>query len=195
MEGVLRQHYERLWGVPSREAEFRKEDGAVRVLKWDADARTGDVVMYATLGASAHPVAGRSMSRRLEYFLGLLPQQDDVAATLALLGPATWAEPMADGHTVEVEGVLWPGTTMNCWLLAEPQEPTVPSLLHRELHVEWLQAVPLYPSERTWKAVHGAEALWARWQADVVPFWKPEQDCLGRRYVSAVLNGHPGITR
>lgn len=182
MEGVLRRHYEGLWGVPSREAEFRKDGNSVRVLKWDADARTGEVVLYATLGASAHPAAGRSAAHRLEYFLGLLPQQDDSAATLALLGPATWAEPMGDGHTVEVDGVLWRGTDMNCWLLAEPQELTVPPLLYDGLHVQWLQAVPLYPSERTWKAVHGPEALWTRWQADLVPFWDPHRPCwTGRR--------------
>jgi len=51
VEGVLRRHYEALSGVLSREAEFRKEDNSVRVLKWDADARTGDVVLYAVLGA------------------------------------------------------------------------------------------------------------------------------------------------
>lgn len=175
MEAALAQHYEALWGPPARVARFDKPGASVGVRKWEASERTGGVVMYATLGGATLAAAGHGAEHRYEYFVGLLPERDDVAATLALLAPIGWTEALGDGHTVEVQGGLWPGTRMDCWLLAHPQVAVVPDLVHGATHVRWLQAVPLYPAERTWKAVHGAASLWARWEAEGVPFWNPDR--------------------
>lgn len=173
---ALENHYGAFWGPPARTALFDKIGVSIAVWKWDATDRTGGVAMYATLGGSGSPAAGLATEHRYEYFVGLLPEQDDVAAGLALLCPYGWIHPLGDGHTVEVDGGLWPGSGMDCWLLAHPEEVVVPDLVQDGTHVQWLQEVPLFPAERTWKAVHGANNLWAHWQADEVPFWSPERE-------------------
>ena len=143
------------------------------VWKWHATERTGGVAVYATLGGADVPVAGHGARHRYEYFVGLAPERDDVAAALALLPGFAGREGLGDGHTVEVEGGLWPGSPMNCWLLAQPQSGAfVPdAFVFGALQVQWLQAVPLHPQERSWKAVHGADALWAAWESAGVPVW------------------------
>lgn len=173
MEATLREHYEALWGAPSREASFRKAAATVTVLKWDATERTGDVVVYASLGGWKAESPAQPAHRQ-EYVLGLLPELDDSAATFALLG-GRGADLLGDGDSLQVEGGLWAGTGMDSWLLAEPRSPLVPELVHDGLHVRWLQAVPLYPSERTWKVVNGAARLWAAWEAAGVRFWDPRR--------------------
>jgi hypothetical protein len=66
-------------------AAFRVAGLEVEVYKWDATATAEGVVLYATIGASAYPMAGRDPEHRMEYFLGLLPPQDAVASPLAAL--------------------------------------------------------------------------------------------------------------
>lgn len=154
---------------------FHIEDTPVRVLRWDAETSPEGVFMYATMGVSTRPAEGHSPDHRLEYFVGLLPPQDDAALAFAQLAAVTWNEPMDHGHTVEMDGPLWPGTDMNCWLVTTPLVEIVPPLLHDGLHVQWLMAIPLYPSERTWKAVHGLEALVSQWEAEEVPYWDPHR--------------------
>jgi len=39
------------------------------------------------------------------------------------------------------------------------------------VHVDFLQAIPIFESELAYKAEHGAEALLALWEAKQVPFW------------------------
>lgn len=43
------------------------------------------------------------------------------------------------------------------------------------VHVEFLQAVPMFESERRFKVAHGAEALMRRWEATGTPFWDPNR--------------------
>jgi hypothetical protein len=76
-------HYIELWGEPSREAEFEILGHEIEVYKWDADANPEEVVMYATVGASASPTPG-SPSHRNEFYVGLLPEHDAMAAPLAM---------------------------------------------------------------------------------------------------------------
>lgn len=51
-----------------------------------ADANPEGVALYATLGASARPMVGRDANLRVEIFLGLVPERDEVASPLAALG-------------------------------------------------------------------------------------------------------------
>ncbi len=41
------------------------------------------------------------------------------------------------------------------------------------VHVEFLQAVPVFESERRFKVTHSAEALLQRWDQAETPFWDP----------------------
>jgi Suppressor of fused protein (SUFU) len=79
------------------------------------------------------------------------------------------------GHTVEIDEGLWPGTAMNAWLLVSPVDGIVRRLDFAGLHVEFLQAIPLFPEERTWKAVHGVESLLIAWRNEGVQFWNPRR--------------------
>jgi hypothetical protein len=55
-QDLVRKHYRELWGEPSRVAEhiFRRQ--AFQIWKWDADRTAEGVALYATIGASAHPI-------------------------------------------------------------------------------------------------------------------------------------------
>jgi hypothetical protein len=48
-------------------------------------------------------------------------------------------------------------------------------LLPNAVHVEFLQVVPVFESERRFKIVHGAEALLQRWEATGLQFWNPRR--------------------
>ena len=69
--GAVRDLYIARWGEPSRKAAFRVAGLEVEVYKWDAEASPEGVALYATIGSSAHPMAGRDPKHRVEYFLGL----------------------------------------------------------------------------------------------------------------------------
>jgi hypothetical protein len=43
--------------------------------------------------------------------------------------------------------------------------------LSGDLHVEFLQAIPIFESERAFKAEHGADAPIHRWEAAGGRFW------------------------
>jgi len=175
---AVRDLYRAHWGEPSRQARFEVGEFDIEVYKWAADANPEGVALYATIGASARPMAGRDPSHRVEFFLGLVPERDDVASALAALGlySAREGTELDHGHTVPADGPLWPGTPMQTFLVLHPLSDFLPPLeLPDGLHVDFLQAVPLFDAERAFKAEHGAEALLARWERDGVPFWNPER--------------------
>ena len=43
------------------------------------------------------------------------------------------------------------------------------------VHVEFLQAIPIYESERRFKNQHSAETLLERWEDAQVRFWDPRR--------------------
>jgi hypothetical protein len=170
--------YRTRWGEPSRTASFCTRDLEIEVLKWDAASSPEGVALYATVGASARPLAGEDPRHRVELFLGLLPEQDDVASPLAALGlyPAVERVALDHGHTVPADEPLWPGTTMAAFLVVRPRPDFLsPQELASGLHVEFLHAIPIFESERAFKVEHGAEALLRRWEAERVPFWASDR--------------------
>lgn len=175
---AVRDLYRAHWGEPSRRARFEIGESAIEIFKWAANANPEGVALYATLGASAHSMVGRDPNHRVEFFLGLVPERDEVASALAALGlyPAREGVALDHGHTVPADGPLWPGTQMRSFLVLRPLKDFLPPLeLSDGLHVDFLQAVPLFDSERAFKSEHGAEALLNRWEQDGVPFWNPER--------------------
>lgn len=176
---AVRDLYQARWGEPTRRARFEVEEFDIEIYKWAADANLEGVALYATIGASARPMVGRDPNHRVEFFLGLIPERDDVAGALAALGLYSFREGVAldHGHTVPAEGPLWLGTQMRTLMVLRPLSAFLPPLqLVEGLHVDFLQVVPLFDSERAFKSEHGAEALLDRWEEAGVPFWNPERD-------------------
>lgn len=138
----------------------------------------GDLVRYATLGMSAHPmtdptavVADPVRGPRAELVLtvrvGLAPT-DKLLRPLAVLGASPQVEGLivAPGASLDVGGPLWEGAPFSSVLVAEPgglvedlelDEPMDP--------VHFLPLLPMTANEAAWKRVHGAAALQERWLA------------------------------
>ncbi|BDZ53055.1 suppressor of fused domain protein [Agromyces marinus] len=167
------------WGEPSRRADF--DNGSrpqIAILKWDAASNGLGVVLYATLGASAEDMPQANPGHRVEYFVGLRPGRDDVGSPLAALGlfASSENELVDHGHTVASDRPLWPGANMSSFLVLRQTGEILPALeLPGGVHVEFLQAIPIFESERRFKVAHGAEALMRRWEGAETPFWDPDR--------------------
>lgn len=175
---AVRDLYRARWGEPARTARFDVGDLGIEILKWDADANPEGVVLYATLGVSGRPVADRDPDHRVEFFVGLVPEQDGIASALAALGlyPAREGVALDHGHTVPADEPLWPGSQMHVFLVVRPRPDFLPALaLQRGFHVEFLQAIPVFERELAFKRKHGAEALLRRWEEADVHFWDSER--------------------
>ncbi|MET9373424.1 suppressor of fused domain protein [Streptomyces sp. NPDC003035] len=136
----------------------------------------GDVVRYATLGMSAHPMTDPTSALadpvkgpRAELVLSVragLADTDKVLRPLAVLASTPQVEGVvvAAGASLDVGEPLWPGAPFSSVLVAEPgglvedlelDEPRDP--------VRFLPLLPMTPNEAAWKRVHGAQALEERW--------------------------------
>ena len=170
-------HYIKLFGEPTREACFTGSGSSIQVYKWDERSNPEEVALYATLGISDQ-VLPDDPNHRIELFTGLLPAEDRIAKTLAMLGlyPDPEASELADGHTVTFTEPLWAGTEMSTYLVTEPDIEIIPVLQGTDgLHVIFLRVIPIYPSELEFKVKHGAEGLMKHWEQREVPFWNPNR--------------------
>jgi hypothetical protein len=175
---AVRDLYRGRWGEPTRQAAFRTENYEMEILKWDAAATDEGVDLYATLGASADEMPGGELGHRVEYFVGLQPGQDEIASALAALGlyARREGENVDHGHTVPADGPLWSGTEMGTFLVMRQLGEILPALtLPDGVHVEFLQAIPIFESERRFKVNNGAEKLLQHWERRGVPFWDPHR--------------------
>jgi Suppressor of fused protein (SUFU) len=175
---AVRSAYRARWGEPSRDARFEVGELAIDILKWDANANPEGVALYATLGASSWAVPGRDSDHRIEFFVGILPEQDGIASALAALGlyPVREGVALDHGHTVPAGEQLWPGSRMRTFLVVRPRSDFLrPIELADGLHVQFLQAIPIFESEVDFKREHGAEALMRRWEETGVPFWTADR--------------------
>lgn len=176
IEDEVRRHYVERWGEPTRSGRFDVAGVPVGILKWDERATGEGVALYATLGASATPLPGRDPTHRVEFFLGLLPAQDDAGRALAMLAATGLHDRVAvdAGGSVTFEEPLWASTGMRAFLLLHQLNEIVPPLsLPDRLHVDFLQAVPAYDSELRYKAANGVDALLREWERAGVRFWDP----------------------
>ncbi|MER7958297.1 suppressor of fused domain protein [Streptomyces sp. NPDC096030] len=139
----------------------------------------GDVVRYATLGMSAHPMTDPTAALadpvkgpRAELVLSVragLAETDKVLRPLAVLASTPQVEGVvvAAGASLDVGEPLWPGAPFSSVLVAEPgglvedldlDDPMDP--------VRFLPLLPMTSNEAAWKRVHGADALQERWLAN-----------------------------
>jgi len=172
----VQEHYVSAFGRPDREAAFTAGELSIAVLKWSAETHPEGVAFYATLGASAFTPAD-APEHRTEFFAGLLPENDGIAASLADLGsyPLREGRAIREGDTLSVGEPLWPGTEMTCYWVTRTASPVLAPLALPDLHVEFLQAIPLYESERRHLRSIGADEFLSAWEARTVPFWDPNR--------------------
>ncbi|WP_405795690.1 suppressor of fused domain protein [Streptomyces longwoodensis] len=137
----------------------------------------GDIVRYATLGMSAHPmtdptamvadpVAGSRAELVLSVRAGAGADTDKVLRPLAVLGASPQVEGLvvAPGASLDVGGPLWPGAPFTSVLVAEPGGLVEDLELDAPMDpVRFLPLLPMTPNEAAWKRVHGAQALQERW--------------------------------
>ncbi|MEU8435057.1 suppressor of fused domain protein [Streptomyces sp. NPDC029216] len=138
----------------------------------------GDLVRYATLGMSAHPmtdptavVADPVRGPRAELVLtvraGLAPT-DKVLRPLAVLAASPMVEGLvvAPGASLDVGEPLWEGAPFTSVLVAEPGGLVEDLVLDEPMDpVRFLPLLPMTANEAAWKRVHGAAALQERWLA------------------------------
>ncbi|MFF1561275.1 suppressor of fused domain protein [Streptomyces sp. NPDC058279] len=138
----------------------------------------GDLVRYATLGMSAHPmtdptavVADPLRGPRAELVLtvraGLAPT-DKVLRPLAVLAASPMVEGLvvAPGASLDVGEPLWEGAPFSSVLVAESGGLVEDLDLDEPLEpVRFLPLLPMTANEAAWKRVHGAAALQERWLA------------------------------
>lgn len=141
----IAKYYQSLWGKPSRVKTFYPGGYRIRVHKWSAASTDLGVALYATVGASE---GRQDTDHRVEFIVGLLPEEDAVMPSLAGLGSFPVAVgPANKGDTVTLGGPLWPGTEMRAFLMVPEVREFIPTLLLKEYHVEFLRAMPIYDSE------------------------------------------------
>ncbi|WP_330298423.1 suppressor of fused domain protein [Streptomyces sp. NBC_00503] len=138
----------------------------------------GDLVRYATLGMSAHPmgdptvvVADPVRGPRAELVLtvrGGLAPTDKLLRPLAVLGAAPQVEGLivAPGASLDVGEPLWDGAAFTSVLVAESGGLVEDLALDDPMDpVAFFPLLPMTANEAAWKRVHGAAALQERWLA------------------------------
>ncbi|MER6060448.1 suppressor of fused domain protein [Streptomyces sp. NPDC001792] len=139
----------------------------------------GDVVRYATLGMSAHPMtdptamlADPVKGPRAELVLSVragLADTDKVLRPLAVLAASPQVEGLivTPGASLDVGEPLWPAAPFTSVLVGEPGGLVEDLELDDPMEpVRFLPLLPMTPNEAAWKRVHGAPALQERWLAN-----------------------------
>ena len=179
-ENAVTSHLEALWGAPARTAHFTGPGHRIAVAKWDADQTDQGVTLYVTAGAGTR-VCDPTTGRRVEFVLGLYPQYDDVAKSLAMLAGSVCSGIDVDrGHTVTLAEPFWPGSPFHTYMALPPIEDAVPPLgLPDGTHIEFLAVVPLYDSELELelelKKQTSAEWVTGELNDQEIPWWSAER--------------------
>jgi len=181
-----------LWGKPSRSVKFTEGQYAVEVLKWDPKSTPDGLALYLTVGASAWPLPGGPPDRRIEFFTSMLPARDEIADPLAALSLYSILQGVTldHGNTVPSEAPLWRRSAMSTLLVARPRVGFLPAIESPDgPHVEFLQAIPIFESERAYKKEYGVAALLECFAEAHTPFWDPDRSpnsvCLSRSGLGA----------
>ncbi len=178
----LEQHYQLHWGDPARKEVFEVDDREIAVLTWLADQTNEGVTLYATVGMSLWPTSAGE-SHRAEVILGLEPPRPGATEALAALAayPFHSRTALDHGDTLDLSSPLWPGAGFTTWLVTRPSDEVLPVLEHGvDVHVEFLVAVPVFPSEVERKRREGVMGLRAHWELFSVDFWNPDRQDLLR---------------
>jgi hypothetical protein len=148
----------------------------IEVLRFLDRGGDGDIVRYATLGMSAHPMTDPTAALadpvkgpRAELVLSVragLADTDKVLRPLAVLAASPQVEGVvvAPGASLDVGGPLWPDAPFSSVLVAEPGGLVEDLELDGPMDpVRFLPLLPMTSNEAAWKRVHGAQELQERW--------------------------------
>lgn len=148
----------------------------IEVLRFLDRGGDGDIVRYATLGMSAHPMTDPTAALadpvkgpRAELVLSVragLADTDKVLRPLAVLAASPQVEGVvvAPGASLDVGGPLWPAASFSSVLVAEPGGLVEDLELDGPMDpVRFLPLLPMTSNEAAWKRVHGAQELQERW--------------------------------
>ncbi|MEU0394247.1 suppressor of fused domain protein [Streptomyces sp. NPDC006208] len=150
----------------------------IEVLRFMDRDGDGDIVRYATLGMSAHPMTDPTATLadpvkgpRAELVLTVragLADTDKVLRPLAVLAASPQVEGVvvAPGASLDVGEPLWPGAAFSSVLVAEPGGLVEDLELDGPMDpVNFLPLLPMTANEAAWKRVHGGQELQERWLA------------------------------
>ncbi|WP_306210105.1 suppressor of fused domain protein [Actinoplanes sp. RD1] len=173
----VRAAYADLLGEPEAEMRFEQNGLPVSVLKYAPSPATGEVTLYLTAGISDLLQPDYKDEYRLEFYLGLLPEVDEVAQSLAWLGlmPQFTGVPLVHGNTWRYGEPVIPGYDFTGFFVLLSGDPIVPQIEVDGLHVRVLTAVPLFTDELDYFRAHGTDALWDRMEEKDVPMWDPRR--------------------
>ncbi|MEU5398501.1 suppressor of fused domain protein [Streptomyces sp. NPDC005963] len=142
------------------------------------EGSAADLVRYATLGMSAHPmsdptaaIADPVKGPRAELLLSVRPggaDTDQVLRPLAVLAASPQVEGVviAPGASLDLGEPLWPAAPFSSVLVAEPGGLVDDLELDAPREsVRFLPLLPMTSNEAAWKRVHGASELQERWLA------------------------------
>jgi hypothetical protein len=119
-EDAVESHLTALWGAPARQAHFAGPGHNVALAKWEAQQTEEGVTLYVTNGASTR-VLDAATGRRIEFILGLLPEQDHVAKSLAMLAGSVCSGIDVDrGHAVTLAEPFWAGSPFRTFMALPP---------------------------------------------------------------------------
>jgi suppressor of fused protein SUFU len=148
----------------------------IEVLRFHDRGGDGDIVRYATLGMSAHPMTDPTAALadpvkgpRAELVLSVragLADTDKVLRPLAVLAASPQVEGVvvAPGASLDIGGPLWPDAPFSSVLVAEPGGLVEDLEMDGPMDpVRFLPLLPMTSNEAAWKRVHGAQELQERW--------------------------------
>jgi len=163
----IRTYYESRYGEPDRIARFTTQQGQVlHIYKWRAEGNPEGVALYATDGARFMQRSGKS---GCEFFIGLLPEVDEIVtamAEVAVAGNGSQSPPNV-GDTVSIPFLLEGPGSIHTFLFSSG-EVIMPRLDNGNESIVFMKLVPLFPSELEFKKKFGEEALWDAFRARVV---------------------------
>ena len=189
---TVRDSFRDRWGKPAAMSQFKVGKVSLEVWQWNARSNPENVVLYVTVGASSWPLTGREPNVRMEFFTALQSARDEVVNSLAALA----AHAVRDGVTLDHGDAipcgepLWRGSAMTSFLVARARPGFLPPLETPDgIAVQFLQAIPIYESERAYAREQGADALLECWTEAHTRYLDPDRSpnavCLARSGLGA----------
>lgn len=172
----VRDHYVSTFGPPTDSDTIQREGVDVEICRWPAPPGYPGTLV-ATLGGAAVPSPHPLESHRCEFYALLSPGLPLIGHILADLAtyPVSEGARLGDSHTVDFQRPLSDLNDMHQVLLIRPNDDFLPAFASKvsDMHVEFLEVIPVFRSEVVFKQQHGVGALFETWEARKVAFWNP----------------------
>lgn len=159
----------------------------MRLLRFVPAPESGDdVVWYASLGCSTHPMDPEAINPdpdapRAEIVLGVRRGIDAVGKSLAIIAasPSVEGVVLRDGLLIDLESPLWPGSSFTAVILAESRVPDVAGDWGADVVV--FQAIPVTQTEAAWVRLKSADTLREAWRESGVDILDPDRSAVQPR--------------